>query len=246
MPCGDLLLPRVDCVVDDDILLAYTDLNGAVATSWEEALELEQETRGQAATRLWFDERRKRLTSSNFSKIVKRKKAVTPARIKNVFEPAAFESVFTTYGKNHEGPAKQQYLKQHPAHHIHDCGLVVNPQFSFLAASPDGKVCVDGETGVLEVKCPFTARDITIAEAVERLPKFCLEKSGDTYSLKKNHDYYSQVQGQIMVTGVRFCMFVVYTRKDMFCARIEPDGSFIKEMFGKLAAFCRESDKFSG
>ncbi len=79
-------------------------------------------------------------------------------------------------------------MRRFPDRHTHDCGLVVNPRFSFLGASPDGKVCCSGETGILKIKCLLK---LTIAEALATLDKFCLEKdANNTPCLKRNHDYY--------------------------------------------------------
>ena len=54
--------------------------------------------------------------------------------------------------------ASTEYGLRHA--HIHDCGLVVSNAFPFIAASPDGKVCENGECGLLEIKCSFLARDM--------------------------------------------------------------------------------------
>ena len=56
-----------------------------------------------------------------------------------------------------------------------------------LGASPDGII---DEESVLEVKCPYTEWNLTIAEAVGSAT-FCLEKceSGHGYALKKDHVY---------------------------------------------------------
>ena len=42
-----------------------------------------------------------------------------------------------------------------------------------LCASPDGLVEEDSD---LEAKCPYTERNMTIEEAVNTSPNFCLEK----------------------------------------------------------------------
>lgn len=91
--------------------------------------------------------------------------------------------------------------------HVHDCGLCVNPEFPFLGATPDGIVCDEGTSGNIEIKCPYTARDMTIEESLS-LPNFCLHKTDDKVSLKKSHAYYFQVQGQLMTTGVTYCDFL--------------------------------------
>ncbi len=52
-----------------------------------------------------------------------------------------------------------------------------------------------------------------------------IEQNGKVL-LDKSHDYYIQVQGQLLVTGAPWCDFVVYTTKDMFIERILPDIPF--------------------
>lgn len=63
------------------------------------------------------------------------------------------------------------------------------------------------------------ARDMTIEESLS-LPNFCLHKTDDKISLKKSHAYYFQVQGQLMITGVTFCDFLVYTQKEIYIERM--------------------------
>ena len=48
----------------------------------------------------------------------------------------------------------------------------------------------------------------------------CLEIQGDTPKLKKNYEYYDQVQGQMGLTGTKWCDFVVYTKVGMNVERI--------------------------
>ena len=52
-------------------------------------------------------------------------------------------------------------------------------------------------------KCPYAARDIT---AIEKVKLFCLQidEAEDQISLKRSHNYFYQVQGQIMITGAPY------------------------------------------
>ena len=46
-------------------------------------------------------------------------------------------------------------------------------------------------------------------------PNSFMEKISDTECrLKPNHPYYAQVQGQMGVSGAKWCDFIDYTRKD--------------------------------
>lgn len=91
--------------------------------------------------------------------------------------------------------------------------------------SPDGII---DEGTVLEVKCPYTERNLTVAEAVESAT-FCLEKctSGQGYALKKDHVYWHQVQGEMYFSRRRFCYFVVWTTKDIAIVKIERDEEWV-------------------
>ena len=101
---------------------------------------------------------------------------------------------------------------------MHKTGLVVNNEFSFLGVSPNGLVCDGGQSGLIEIKCPYTARNMSVDEACQSIPGFYLQKGlNDNISLSETQNYYAQVQGQLMVTGCKFCDFIVLlTRTFMF------------------------------
>ena len=52
-------------------------------------------------------------------------------------------------------------MKKFPDLHIHDCGFVLKNAFPFLGATPDRKLCHNGQLGLIKIKCPFSARDNT-------------------------------------------------------------------------------------
>lgn len=150
-----------------------------------------------------------------------------------------FKTAATEYGLSREKQAREIFAQKKSAmnSHFHDCGLVVNNEFPFLAATPDGKICENGECGLGEIKCPYLARDMLISEACVEINKFMLIEQNGKVSLDKNHDYYIQVQGQLLVTGAPWCDFVVYITKDMFIERILPDIPFMTCMLLKLSLF---------
>lgn len=200
-----------------------------------DCIQIEQRTRGQSNSKEWFQDRKQKLTSSQFGLIIKRKK-ISDSFIQSLINPKQFNSAPTSYGISNEKNALDQYIKT-TGNHIHDCGLVVNHNLPFLGATPDAKVCYKGITGIIEVKCPYSARDLKIDNACTDLPDFCLEIKDGVKSLKKTHNYFYQVQGQLLITGVTFCDFVVFTKKDLFIQRIEPDVKFMSSMVEKLHSF---------
>ncbi|XP_050065170.1 uncharacterized protein LOC126554107 [Aphis gossypii] len=92
-------------------------------------------------------------------------------------------------------PFARTYFEQLFQIHVELCGLFIDREYPFLAASPDGLV---GQDIILEIKCPYAAKDTTSAlEAVEQnLLPYCSVKES-MISLKKDHTYYFQVIGQV-------------------------------------------------
>lgn len=162
--------------------------------------------------------------------------------MKNTFNNSNFKSKPTSYGQVNEKHAKTLYIKRTNCH-LHSTGLMVNPLCPILGATPDGIVCKDGESGIIEVKCPYAARDFTIKESIENVKDFCLETDGENISLKKNHKHYFQVQGQLLITGAQFCDFIVFTRNDLFVERIKPNNEVLLTMVKTILKFHAEHFK---
>jgi len=82
--------------------------------------------------------------------------------------------------------------------------------------------------GILEIKCPFKYQDVDPREAAVN-KDFCCELIGDTLTLKRNHNYHYQIQGQMAISSRKWCDFVAYT--------ITFDESYWMTMLLKLKAF---------
>ncbi|XP_046554419.1 uncharacterized protein LOC124263760 [Haliotis rubra] len=75
------------------------------------------------------------------------------------------------YGIRYESVARNAYVSrrklQHRSLEVKETGLHVHPDYPHLRASPDGIVsCGCHTTTILEIKCPFSSRDISVREAV--------------------------------------------------------------------------------
>jgi hypothetical protein len=232
--CGDLKLPYTCPVLLPD---EYKPLLGSLTIDFNKAHEIQEGTQEQSNSQRWHIERKTRLTASKFYELLHRK-SISLKYIRSILDPKPFNSTSTSYGIANEKKAREMYVKRQGLH-VHDCGLCVNPEFPFLGATPDGIVCEEGTCGIIEIKCPYSARDMTIDESLS-LPNFCLHETDGKINLKKSHAYYCQVQGQLMITGVNFCDFLVFTRKEIHIERISPDVDFMKELGSNLSEiyFC--------
>lgn len=113
-----------------------------------------------------------------------------------------------------------RFFQEHKELTVNPTGLWLHHS-GILGASPDG--LVTEENAIVEVKCPYSARDKTIAEACQ-LKDFCLQSDmTGTLSLRDNHNYVDQIQGQMHITDTVKCFFVVYTTKEMCIVEVDRD-----------------------
>ena len=227
--CGDIVFPKTPAEQLPQELIGHQAWQSLEVTHTQ-AAALERETQQQASCAAWFSARQHRLTASKIGSIMLRVSQPSQAFVRNLLSSKHFTSKPTNYGSSKEEAAKQQYLKA-GSRHLHRVGLLVNPAFPFLGASPDGIVCEEGAVGIIEIKCPYSARNETIAEACTRA-EFFLDSAG---KLKHQHEHYYQVQTQLLVSGAPFCDFIVYTQHDLHVERIYPDPATMKDILKKAS-----------
>jgi len=73
-------------------------------------------------------------------------------------------------------------------------------------------------------------------EAAEK-PSFCLQNKNNEIKLKRNHDYYHQIQAQLYCTQRQWCDFVVRTDADIHVERVYRDLLWEKKNLQKLQDF---------
>lgn len=193
----------------------------------------------QSHSLVWFAHRKGRLTASRFFNIC-RTSIEKPSKslIDSVFRNGTtVKTAATTWGYEKEKVALHAYQKQmrknHASFTVEPSGLMVNPHAPHLGASPDGLVsctCCVG-SGVLEIKCPYSVRDALPITANY------FTKINNTYKLKRNHQYYYQIQGQIMIAEASYCDFCCWTNCGINIERIDYDDDFVSEMVPKLDNF---------
>ena len=170
-----------------------------------------------------------RFTVSSFQLITKRQRN-HESFAQSIMHPKPFTSKYVAHGMKYEPVALREYEKfmfnRKTPVAVLKSGFVVSEAFPVLGASPDAKVIDFGCSicfGLAEVKCPHTKFHVTPLEACSD-PNFFMEKISDTQCrLKRDHAYYGQVQGQMGVTGAKWCDFIVYTSKGIYIERIAFD-----------------------
>ena len=162
----------------------------------------------------WFSARLGIATASRFKDIMAR----TPAPRNNYSaelvaerltgeREEGYKSSDMQWGNDYEAVARLTYKLNNPDKNVRECGIF-SPDDIQCGASPDGLVDDDG---TIEIKCPKTATHIQTL------------KSG-----KLPTQYYWQVQGQLWVTGRKWCDFISYDPRlpenaSYICIRVERD-----------------------
>ena len=210
----------------------------------DDPLVVEQNTRGQCNNPVWFNMRKNRLTSSNFGAVCKRKSNMHDKFLKETLLKDLFNVPAIKYGLENETKAAKIYEKNMKSLRntiiLMQCGTIINPLMQWLSTSPDKKVLdsVFGP-GIVEIKCPYTFRNLKPEEAC-RDPKFFCSLVDGKPTLKKDQNYYFQIQGQLDICGLPWCDFVVFFQKGLIIERILFDQEFWIQMASKIKVFYHE------
>ncbi|KAL3971878.1 signal-regulatory protein delta [Sarotherodon galilaeus] len=215
-------------------------LLASLAVSDEEKKQIEEATVGQTKNALWSAYRKKRITASNFG-------LVLSAVQRRSYPPSLFKTLLGQYnltegskacdwGILHEPKAKQLYTDCTGAA-IKERGLFLSNS-GLLGGSPDGTV--SNECIIEVMKCPWSARAKTVLEAAESKDFFLqLDEASGSLVLKKNHNYWHQIQGNLYLTGAKSCHFIVWTPCDFFILHVDREQTWAVNIEA-LETFYRE------
>lgn len=234
------LPPTLTSMYDPKYLdMSESDLRSAcelafqkLSITTDEAAYLEECTRLQSQSRLWFDHRAGRITASKFGSVSKASlNPPSASLVKEIMgeKSGSFEGVpALDWGKKNEATARKEYLKiareTHTSLTYHSAGFHVNVQYPYLGATPDGAIeCECCGAGIIEIKCPYKYRQHKLTSDITD-KSFCLQPNGEgKLELSHSHAYYLQIQGQLALCQKPHCDFIVWTEYDLFVERIYLD-----------------------
>lgn len=164
----------------------------------------------QSKCKEWYAARRLRISSSMNVHLIKvRKSKSIESLVHNMLFPKSIDCDATNCGKRNECHALQQYQKFANCRVI-TVGVIVSKEQPWLCTSIDGVVIHDGcIIKLVEFKCPISCQENVVVDFVSKLINVLyLEFVNDNIELEKKHSYYTQIQIQMYVTGMRsFCLF---------------------------------------
>ncbi|XP_064475650.1 uncharacterized protein LOC135389544 [Ornithodoros turicata] len=228
--------------VPDSLPTPYQAILMPLCLTPSAARDLEKNSRQQSTSATWNEARNRRVTASNFGTILKRT-TWTRRGLDNLFRRKDLSRVRAVqYGISNEAAAVQRYrpVMCSVGHDVAllSCGLFVDPATPWLGATPDRIVFDPTERsphGVLEVKCPYSLRD-TPGELLKE-QRFYMTFNNEHPQLRRDHDYYAQVIGQMGLTGLQWADFVMYGPGFLTVERIRYDEQEWGDMKAKLTTF---------
>ena len=205
---------------------------------------IERRTKLQSEEEDWFHYRKGVITGTltyRVSKAVKRRQisnSVNTSISKITYFPLYYPAII--WGKNSEKYAINAFIKKiKPKHqnlNVGRAGLKLDDTHHFIGASIDGLVeCSCCEPAILEVKCPYSIRDGTVAD-----DGYKLQYLTEDLQLKTSHHYYFQLQTYLGVYKLKKGYFCVYTPRDVLILSINFDENFWNSLKGDICTYYKE------
>ena len=210
-----------------ELLKACTDIS--INISERDIKLIEKDTRKQSKGASFYHHRAGRIGAS-VSKLACHTNPAQPSQslIKTICYPNLFKfsTAATEHGCKHEDQATETFenfmRKKHIGYRTIKCGMFINKQFPWLHAAPDFlSWCKCCGYGCREVKYPHCLDGVDF-ESYANKRSSCLEVKDGKMKLKREHQYYYQVQQRLFSTELPFCDFIV-------CGFNDKCGSFINE-----------------
>jgi len=181
----------------------------------------------QQGTNSWFEAKLGKVSASNFSKVLNKgtsrglyMRKLAAEKLTGITQTSYTNENMET-GLELEGFAREYYGLANSCK-IEQVGFI--QMNDWVGASPDGLI---GKDGLLEIKCPIPSTHI---ENIIRA--------------KMPTCYIPQVQGQLLVTGRKWCDFISYspqiTSRPFYSIRINRDDKYIKILKVAIEQFVAE------
>ncbi|KAL1252626.1 hypothetical protein QQF64_017319 [Cirrhinus molitorella] len=228
LPLDDYHIPPTECSF---VPTSQEQLHlHSLCVTLSQSHHIEASTRGQSAAPEWHFLRRERVTASHFREVCHVRGEKSAENLAERILRGTKQTALMRRGLDMESGALKDYATLKNLN-LSKCGLVIHPEAPWLGASPDGLVYDPLERptcGLVEMKCPNAQSYIDCG--------YLTVQQGQ-HKLKESHAYYWQVQGQLLVTGMKWCDFVICANNDMFVQRIYRDEAVLSKLKQKCDFF---------
>ena len=248
-----------DCVICvEDVMIMSSNVEDFYANLFlhinsESIVKIENLTRGQSENEKWFQFRKGVITASKGNTIkTKMLKVKNPCGgyvdMHSINEIVSGRTYVNPnkgplkYGRDMETDARNAFefeiRKFHKNVVISQCGLYLLKEKPYIGGSPDGIMkCDCCGFWCIEIKCPFS---INFTSPQEGKLKYLTKDSNGLLKLDANHEYFTQCQIQMGVTGHKKTFFVVWTPHGIHYEEIHFDEIFWNSLVSDFSQYYTE------
>ncbi|KAG4080104.1 hypothetical protein HA402_008175 [Bradysia odoriphaga] len=185
------------------------------------------------------------LTSSYFSRVLH---ARNRKSYKKIVEDILYHNILYSntadlvHQRLYEQEALELFSSLYKSESIDVCGVFIDAQFSFLAASP---FRLFGRDGIVVLKCPLNVFKKSINDAIQRnlIPFWSKSKESDAVVVNVNSHWHAEIQGELHVCRKKYAYLMVYLGSSEFkIEKIERDDEYWRtKMEAELVYFYNEA-----
>ncbi|KAL3210279.1 hypothetical protein MRX96_037197 [Rhipicephalus microplus] len=143
-------------------------------------------------------------------------------------------------------PKARKALEQKLQTPILETGLVVLPEQPWLTCNPNGLMRYDGNTVLVEIKCPARCEKVPIIDKAGKTILEFFDCQAGTLTLKKSHSFYTQLQLQLYIMNLSEAVFYAWSpvqdHKFLFCALVfitaKQQAAYSKRICGRARPVC--------
>lgn len=203
---------------------------------------INRSTIGQHLVQKWRDMHKTLLTSWYFSRIIN---ARGPESYANIVEDIIYKNTkfSNTAELRHQGiyenKALRDFTDKHGSSYISECGIFIDMDHCFLAATP---FRLFGDNGIVFIKCPVSAFKLKIQEAIEKkLIPYWKQVKG-VMTVNKSSAWYIEIQAELHIACKSFAFLVIWVESDIKIETVYRDDDFwVNIMENPLVSFYEEA-----
>ena len=218
--------------VPDNLDKKEKELLEKLNVSLMDSTKLEEETRKQHESAEWFQARKMRFTASKFGRVARRKKNFEMLCF-DLMNAKFFTSTFTSFSQNmviimsrlREDNMKNIWIKLAILCKRNNLGFLF-PQSCMFLDVPQMEKSMTLHLTVLKISLvslilSAQVLSLQLHQLMHTVTTiFILNCVITNQKLKEDHEYYDEIQGQMGLTGAKWCDFIVYTKAGMSIERI--------------------------
>jgi len=141
-------------------------------------------------------------------------------KLERIIFPTFSGNLATKFGKNNEDKAKKAFVRL-TGFQIKTFGFIINHHCPWLGFSPDGFYQCGDNFVLIEIKCPVAGKSKSGIDLIKTLKYILFDEVTGKIKLKKNHQYYAQIQLGLLLCNLSMGILIIYEQINDSVLQIE-------------------------